>query len=103
MTDDGEPLLLKDAAPLVGCSLHALNRWIGVGLPQRGTGKVIKLESTWWLNKRYVTLAAVARFRAAIQRPAEEPIETPAQRKRDAAAVKRALLERHGVGAKGGF
>lgn len=100
MTDPDDPMLLCLAAGVIGCSVQTLHNWSAKGFKQRGTGKLVYLETTFWLGRLCVTMAAVARFRAAIQAPtASEPVETPAERKRTLAGVKKALKERHGVGA----
>ena len=101
MTDpDGIEMRLAAAAERIGCSPQTLHNWSCKGYKQRGTGTLVYLETTFWLGGLYVTMAAIARFRAAIQAPtASEPVETPAERKRTLTAVKKALKERHGVGA----
>lgn len=97
---DDIPMLLRDATEVIGCSEASLINWSSKGYKQRTVGKLIYLETTVWLGRRYVTMAAVARFRDAIQAPvASQPVETPAERKRTMAGVKKALKERHGVGA----
>lgn len=94
---DGERLFpIREAAKAYGCGFEVLRKWIYKGRPQRGTGKLVKLESEFWLGRVTVSLEAVARFRAAIQAPTEDAEETPAAIRRRTRAAQKAMRV-HGV------
>lgn len=93
---DGEqPLSLDDAATAAKCSVKSLKKWMYFGLAQRGgTGRVVKLESVFWMNRRWVSVEAIARFRDAIQNPAEaEKVDTPAGIRRRVKAARKMMRE----------
>ena len=95
-------LPVAEVVAVVGGSVNSIARYIRIGhrLPN---GTILKLRPAQVrFNKLMTSVAAVERFIAAIQ-PSDlaestgEPMELPGVRKRNAAAAKKGLRERHGV------